>query len=238
MDRGSMHDYFSGYNPGTVGWGARDQYGIYGSITWNKNLCAVVSGTKPVQATETGYSSSPLNSGSIDSSTLAKYIPRTYLEHYLNGVSRSTVYEFYDEPGNSNFSQFGLVDANNVPKTSYYAIKNMIAVLGDPGAPYVPQPVSYLMTGNLTNVAHLLLQKRNGTNELVLWIEAQGYDPNAKTDIPVPAQSVILQPTNVPTSASVSVIGDDGNVTAKPLTFALGTANLSIDDHVTVVTFK
>jgi hypothetical protein len=238
MDKGSMHDYFSGYNPGTVGWGGRDQYGIYGSIAWNKNVCAVVSGTKPIQATETGYSSSPLNSGSIDSSTLAKYIPRTYLEHYLNGVSRSTVYEFYDEPGNSNFSQFGLVDVNNVPKSSYYAIKNIIALLGDPGAAYSPKSVSYLLTGNVTNVAHLLLQKRDGTNEMVLWLETQGYDPNTKTDIAVPAQSVILQPTNVPTSASVTVIGDNGSATSKPLTFSSGTANLSIDDHVSVVTFK
>jgi hypothetical protein len=238
MDEASMHDYFSGFNPGTPGWGGRDQYGIYGSIAWNMNVCAVVSGTKPVMATESGYSSSPLNSGGVDSKTLGKYILRTYLNHFLNGIPRTTLYEFYDEPGNTDFNQFGLVDANNVPRSSYYAIKSLIGLLADSGAAFTPKAQSYVLTGNMTNIRHLLLQKRDGTNELIVWVEARGYDQNTKTDIPVAPQSIILQPAALPLAASASTIGDSGNVAVVPLTFSSGATSLSVDDHVTVITFK
>jgi len=90
----------------------------------------------------------------------------------------------------------------------------------------------------MTNVRHLLLQKRDGTNEVIIWVEAQGYDQKSKADISVTPQSIILQPAVLPLSASASTIGDTGGVAVVPLTFSSGAATLSVDDHVTVVSFK
>jgi hypothetical protein len=233
-----MHDYFDGYNPGTLGWGSLNQYGVYGSLPYNLNVCAVVSGAKPLISTENGYGNAPTDSGGVDNATLAKYVPRLYLEHYLHGVRRTTVYEFYDEPGNGDFDDFGLVEQNNTPKPSYYAIQSLIATLADPGGGFTPTLLRYVLGGNVNNLRHLLLQRRNGTYELVLWLEVQSYDPNTKTDIPVAPQTVTLTPGFSPSSASFATIGDSGTLTTGSVTFAGGVASLPIDDHVTIVSFK
>jgi hypothetical protein len=238
MDYGSMHDYFDGYNPGTPGWGSLGHYGVYGSLAYNCAITGIVSGTKPIFATETGYGNGPTDSGGVDNQTLAKYAPRLYLEHFLNGVKRTTIYEFYDEPGNGNFDDFGLVQSNNAPKPSYYALQSLITTLADPGTSFTTAPLSYILGGNLNNVQHLLLQKRNGTYELVLWVEAEGYNPSTKTDITITPQAVTLQPGYLPATSSITTIGNAGTSTSSALTFPYGVANFSIDDHVTIVTFK
>jgi hypothetical protein len=238
MDSSDIHDYMSGYNPGTAGWGSLGQYGVYGSLTWGMNIAAIVGGAKPVTSTETGYSSSLTDSGGVDSRTLARYIPRTYLEHFLYGIKHTTLYEFYDEPGNGTFGNFGLVAVNQTPKSSYFAIQSLINSLADPGTTFSTQPLSYVLTGNMNNVKHLLLQKRDGTYQLVIWLETASFDPNAKIDLAVAPQIVTLRPTSVPALASVSTIGDSGALTTTSLPFPSGVATISVDDRVTIVSFK
>jgi hypothetical protein len=238
MDYGSMHDYFGGFNPGTSGWGNLSQYGIYGSLTFNLNICAIVSGSKPILSTETGYSNLSSQQGSIDSRTLARYAPRTYLEHFLRGVARTTTYEFYDEPGNGNFASFGLVSATNVPKSSYYALQSLIKTLADPGTAFLPKAVSYYLSGNLNSVHHLLMQKRDGTYELAIWVETQGYNPSTQTDMTVAPQTVTLQPATVPGTATIATIGDGGTITSNSLPFSGKAATFSVDDHVSIISFK
>jgi hypothetical protein len=238
LDYGSMHDYFDGYNPGTVGWGSLGPYGVYGSLAYNCNIVGIVSGSKPLYSTETGYGNSPDDSGGVDNQTLAKYVPRLYLEHYLKGIARTTLYEFYDEPGNGDFDDYGLVEQNNTPKPSYYALKSLIGALADPGPTFTTKKLSYVLSGNMDNVQHLSLQKRNGAYELVLWVETESYNPTTKTDITVPAQTISLAPTGSPGSGTISVIGDSGNVTTSPLSFTNGVASFSVNDHVTIVSFE
>jgi hypothetical protein len=238
MDYGSMHDYFDGYNPGTAGWGNVHAPGVYGSISYNLNSVAVVSGTKPAIASETGYGDAPTDGGGVDDRTLARYVPRIYLEHYLDGVARTTIYELFDEPGGGNFDDFGLVQLNNAPKSSYYALQSLIGVLADPGSTFATTPFTYVLAGNVNALHHLLLQKRNGSYELVLWLETPSYDPNAKVDITVPRQAVTLKLMNAVPSATISTIGDTGALTSSGLPFLNGIATVLVDDHVSIVTFQ
>jgi hypothetical protein len=245
MDSGSIHDYFSGFNPGTPGWGGLSKYGMYGSISWDVNRAAVVSGTKPIVSGETGYSSSTAAAGGVqgrtgvDSRTLARYVPRVFLEHFIHGIHGTFIYEFYDEPGiTGDFDQFGLVGLDNKPKSSYVAVQSLIHVLADPGCKFFPKPLSYVLGGNVNNVHHLLLQQCNGTYQLVIWVETESYDPITKKDIAVAPQQVTLQLAKLPTAASIATIGDDGNLTTNSLAFKGQVATLSLDDHVTIVSFK
>jgi hypothetical protein len=238
LDAGAMHDYFDGYNPGTTGWGSLHAPGIYGSISYNLNLLATVSGAKPIIATETGYGDSPTDSGGVDDGTLARYVPRLYLEHFLHGVLRSTIYEFYDAPGTGDFTDFGLVRQNNAPKPSYYAIKSLIGALADPGSAFTTTPLTYVLAGNVNSLHHLLLQKRDGTYELALWLETLSYNPSTKVDIAVPQQAINLKLGNAAAVATISTIGDSGSLQSAALPLNDGAATLMIDDHVTILSFK
>jgi hypothetical protein len=239
MDAGSIHDYFDGYNPGTPGWGSLGPYGIYGSIPFNIGIGSIVSGARGVFSTETGYSSVPTDDQGIDSRTLARYTPRIFLEHFLDGIARTTLYELYDEPGSGRFENFGLIASNNVPKSSYYSIQSLIAALQDSGGRYwSPQALTYVLTGNVNNVHHLLLQKRNGIYELVVWVEAPSYDQATKTDITVALQTITLKPSLPSPIGNIAVIGDGGTLTTRALNFSNGAATFPIDDHVSIISFK
>lgn len=237
MDTGSLHDYFDGYNPGTPGWGSLSSYGVYGSLSYNRNIAAIVSGSRSLFSTETGFGNAATDRGGVDNRTLARYVPRLYLEHFLHGIKRTTTYEFYDEPGNGNFDDFGLVDLNNTPKSSYYAIRSLIAQLRDPGSLFSTTALHYTLGGDLANTQHLLLQKRDGTYQLVIWVEAPSYNPNSKTDLTVAPQTITLQPGGSP-SATIGIIGDSGSLVTRSLGFTNGATSFTVDDHVSIISFK
>jgi hypothetical protein len=52
---GNMHDYFSGHNPGSPGWGGQDQFGVYGSLAYFIAIAQQTTGQAPMWSTETGY---------------------------------------------------------------------------------------------------------------------------------------------------------------------------------------
>jgi hypothetical protein len=235
MDRGNIHDYFSNFNPGTSGWGGLDRYGIYGSISSGMNVSAINSGSNPIWATEAGYQDA--GTTRVDDRTLARYVPRLFLENFLHNIDRTTIYAFYDDGGIAP-DHFGLVTPSNAPKSSYYAIKSLIHSLADPGPTFSSTSLSYMLAGSTSNVQHLLLQKRDGTYELVLWVETESYNPSTFSDIVVSAQTLTLKPAHLPSTASITTIGDSGNATSIPLAFPGGIASFAIDDHVTIVSFK
>jgi hypothetical protein len=154
---------------------------------------------KPVMATETGYNTA-VNATSgqrgVSEAAAAKYMPRVYLEHFIRGVRRTFAYEFLDEKPNPDLTDpeqhFGMVRNDGTPKASFTAIKNLIALLADPGAAFTPGTLGYTLSGNTTNLRHTLLQKRDGTYYLVLWLNARSYNLDTNTDAAVPTQSITL----------------------------------------------
>jgi hypothetical protein len=107
-----------------------------------------------------------------------KYIPRLLLEYFNRGASRSYLYELVDEgtPSSNRENSFGLVRNNGTPKPAFTALKNLLALLADPGPGFVPGRLSYTLSGDLTAVHTTLLQKRNGTFYLALWLEVPSTD--------------------------------------------------------------
>src|SRR5271156_1808889 len=144
MNYGNMHDYFAEYNPETGGWGSSTPQGVYGSLTYNVNMAALVSGTEPIIATETGYGSTPTGSATnIDNATAARYIARTYFHQYNAGVARTFVYEFVDEgTNNAEFTNYGFLNANMQPKPTYVTMTSIIADLADSGTATTLTPLT------------------------------------------------------------------------------------------------
>jgi len=127
-------------------------------------------GHKPMWASETGYPTCATGDG-ISELAQAKYMPRTYLRWWQAGVERTYVYEFLDEHATVDPScetRYGILRNDLSPKPAFTAIKNLIAVLADPGAGFAAGRLAFTLTGDLTNVRTGLFQKRNGTFYLVL----------------------------------------------------------------------
>ncbi len=232
VDNGNMHDYFAGRNPGTPGWGGTDAFGEYGSLAYNKNLAALVSGGKPVVATETGYSDDA-DQYAIPPVTKAHYTLRTLLEHWNAGVVRTYFYELADE-GAQPYSHYGFVDANGNPKPAYVALKNFLAHLADPGGSFTLNALNYTLNAP-SSVHHTLLEKRDRRYILVLWVEQPEWDPISSTTVPLAPQTVTLSFSGAPVTLAATVFDDGGNVSTNVLPVAAGTATLQVTGSPTIV---
>jgi len=191
-----MHNYYSGRNPGTGGWGDNG----YGSITWNVQLAQKLFGDKAVISTETGYHNT-LNTTDIGvpEDVAGKYIPRLCLEQFNYGIPGTFLYELIDVYNDANDPQknFGLLRNDGSEKPAFIALKNLISLLKDPGSDFTLGALNYRLSGNMTNVHHTLLQKHDGTFYLILWQEVSGFDVNSTSNINVANQQVkltLLQP--------------------------------------------
>ncbi|MCC2686259.1 MAG: hypothetical protein K0R75_3158 [Paenibacillaceae bacterium] len=160
--------------------------------------------TMPIIATESGYHNAIRQyTGHVPASETAsaKLLPRLFLDFYNEGVVRTYAYELLDEqdnPANDDDQQhFGLIRYDQTVKPAYTAIKNMITLLNDPGSSFTPGSLDYTLSGDVTDVRHLLLQKRDGTYYLALWQNVPVYvtgtsDSNPGYDLVNPDKSVTL----------------------------------------------
>ncbi len=106
--------------------------------------CRVIC-QRPVIATETGYHNSPnhtdgLRMPGISEASTCKYFVRLLPEYYLRGVVRTYLYELLDlrrKPLDAE-SNVGILRADGTPKPAYTSVKNLNALLSDPGPPFKP----------------------------------------------------------------------------------------------------
>jgi hypothetical protein len=193
FDYANLHNYFAGRNPGTAGWGADG----YGSISWNLTNVGTACPGKPVITTETGYQTDNVTVQGIPEEVAAKYVPRIFLEQWLQGIRRTYLYELIDlPPGHpAADSAFGLLRQDYSSKPAYSALRNLLRLLTDPGPAFVGEELDFKLLGDLSDVHHLLLQKRNGLFYLVLWIEKPSYDVVNKKATTVPVHPIVVQST-------------------------------------------
>jgi len=190
FDYGNMHNYLGGRNPGTSGWGAPDAEGNnYGSMAWQRDLLAIDSPGLPAVSTETGYNNDLSQQDSVTEAVSAVYLPRLLLQEWLYGIKRTYLYELTSEEG----QDYGLFRGDWTAKPGFYAVSNLLNLLADPGPSFQPATLHYAITGGDTNLHHLLMQKRDGSFYLALWLEESSYDVDAATGTPVTPESVDLQ---------------------------------------------
>ncbi len=231
FDYSNLHDYFSGRNPGTAGWGSNG----YGSIVWNLASVNTTCSGKPVMATETGYQTLSSLSHSVPETVAAKYVPRLFLEQWLRGIRRTYLYELIDLPQSNTSADrgFGLLRADFSRKPAFNALANLTGLLADPGSAFTLTDLPYQLSGDTSNVHHLLLQKRNGNFFLALWVEESCYDVDAKKSIAVRPRQVTVQ-TSSAIAATLHVLDSAGNMTSSTLDKA-SSHTFTVTDTVSIL---
>ncbi len=224
-DYGNIHNYWAGRPPETDGWGANG----YGSLTWNLAEAQKVSGGDPVISTETGWQDGAHpTQPPLDEAVVARYLPRLFLTHFNAGLDRTFLYELVDQGG----EQFGLLNGDGSPKPAYRSLKNFIDLFDDPGASFSPSQLSVGLSGQTENVDHTLLQKRDGTFYLAMWI-GESTAPG-ETDIPDQRVTLTL-PQSLRSTATVHTFLDSGNLSTDSLSIQEGQLSLNVKDNLRVI---
>ena len=207
MDYSNLHNYFAGRNPGTGGWGSNG----YGSLGYNMALANIVGASKPIITTETGYGNSSVTPNNVPESVSATYMPRLLLEQWNAGIKRTYLYELLSE-GSAPYSDYGLLRADGSQKPAFKAVSNLIALLSDQGVAFIPKTFSYKVTGGDSALHQLLLQKRDGSFYIALWVEKPSYDVNLQAPIAVAPEQVTLQSPRLASTATLYQFDSAGNV--------------------------
>jgi hypothetical protein len=227
-DLGNLHPYPAGKSPSTI-------------FPKEPQLAAAVYGTRKIVVTESGYHNAlHVHSGQpgVSETAAAKYVPRLFLENFNHGIPRTYLYELLDEarePSETDAElHWGLIRFDGSEKPAFHAVANLIGLLEDPSSNSITLgTLQYGLAGNLDNIHHLLLQKRDGRFYLILWQDATSFDLSERTDAKVPGREltlVFLKPVRLAKlyrpSAQPSPVEQVDNVTK---------IGLSVPDHPLVV---
>jgi hypothetical protein len=255
VDWGNFHPYPGG-NPFSVpfAYGTLAKYYWFGTFPsanldefpYALNTYSPAFAPKPMCATETGYST--FSDGQSEA-VHAKYMPRLFAEYFRLGIRRAYSYEFVDEfadtPGTNREAHFGLLRRDLTPKPAYNALRNLIALLGEPKIKKGFQPgkldfrLDIKPSGAYDKtqfVHHLLLQKSDGDFYLLLWHEISDEDGSAHPhrQITPPAMPVTVTVNTPLTMADLSV-PNDSTRPAKTWLDHPQTFSLNIPDHLVIL---
>jgi hypothetical protein len=232
-DGGNLHNATCNQNPGT-----NSDIGIAA------NTALVRTSTdKPVWTTETGYTDDVTRPCAIPDSIIAKYDPRTVAERFIAGEPRTLFYQFADMPVDPIFGKMGLITASGTPKPQYTSLTSMIGLLQDPGPPFTSGSLAYKLSGSTSNVDHLLLQKRDGTFILLLWIELPSWKSDSYTNIgghviTIAPQNVTISVSQSHSTESLYSYSSNYQLAKTALSGSASTYNVTLTDSITFFAIK
>jgi hypothetical protein len=236
MNLNSLHLYFGGRNPGSVGWGSFDTQGnSFGSLAyWIDQSNIEAPGITPV-ITETGYLSFPSTSTpyTIPESVAASYVPRTLLLAFKYGYEETFFYQLLDDP--SSPAGFGLLNSDLSPKPPFKALSNLLALMSDPGGSFSPGTLSFQLAGGDSNLQHMLFQKSDGSYYLVLWLEEPSYNPVTNQNIAVAPQNIGIELAGGYKAVTDSQFNATGNYVTFNQPMIGNWAGLTVTDQLSVV---
>lgn len=146
----------------------------------------------PTVITETGYNTNPADTYSgADQTVQAKLTLDTLMDAFKDGVSQTYLYELLDDASGN----WGLFNADGTPKLAATAVHNLTTILADPGSTssFIPGSLSYSVPDLPANGNQLLLEKSNGTFDLVLWAEADIWNPATQSEIVAPSETSTVE---------------------------------------------
>lgn len=241
MTINNLHVYFGGRNPGSTGWGDLDPQGNgYGSFNWWLDQAGVDGPGRLSEITETGYMAYPSTSApyTVPESVEASYTPRTLLLAFEHGIKKTFLYELLDEVSSPGY---GLLRADMSPRPAFTAVQNLMSILSDSTAAFTAKPLSLALTGGDSTLNHVLLQKRDGSYWLVLWLEKSSWNADTATAIAVEPEPVSLTVNTNYTAEQVYQFNMQGTYTTTALTTITNsaarthTASFPVSDQITII---
>lgn len=164
----------------------------------------LVCGQLPIVCTEGGYFNAMNYVGGAwptPEDVAAKYLPKLIVEHWIRGTRRFFFYEFldrYDPTNAERLSSFGLIGVPDQDpsaswrfKPGYVAVKNLLSIMADPGAPHSVRGIPMSVKGG-TDLRSTLFAKRDGSRYLALWRDVSCYDAATRTRQEVPSETATL----------------------------------------------
>jgi hypothetical protein len=157
VDVGDVHVYWGGQEPTLEGYVSQ----LDKADSYNGDLKTPPDRSKalPMIISETGYISRGTSGALVDAHSgfwpapddvIAEYLVRSLLMAYRLGFRRTYVYELMDQRNDPNDAEqnFGLVRHDGLPKPQFYAIKNLLEIVGFTEAPAeVRRPIDVSVSG-------------------------------------------------------------------------------------------
>ena len=181
-DSANVHNYI--YHPSSAGlqdnktWNAADPtsackvdglYGNYG-VTWAKHFRGYSEAeltTLPRVTTETGCTID----GPVTEEIQASNLLSMYLDQFKRGWSHTAVYLLRDRADEGGNQSFGFFKLDYSPRKAAVYLHNLTRILADQGLLARPSRLNYSIPEQPATVHEMLLQKSDGTFELVVWGE-------------------------------------------------------------------
>jgi hypothetical protein len=241
-DYANTHNYVCGHGlkgltEDNIAWKAEDPtlkgewdglYVEYGHTWWSKGFdgyTKVQLETLPRVTTETGWSTRAGGGGhssAISEEEQGKLFLNLYLDAFKRGWSYTFIYMLHDHPGDG---YRGLVHTNYSPKPSATFLHNLTTILADKPASFTPGEVNYTIPNQPATVHDLLLQKSNGTFELVVW----GEQVKGTNNVVVNLGSVC---------ANVNLYDPTAGTTAIQTVSSLASVPVTLSDHPLIIEFQ
>ena len=237
-DVANLHNYVMGNGQKTIAdnqaWNAESTaggpwdglVGEYCNSTWKGYPATpIVSCTMPKVTTETGWPST-----SITQDQQGKLMTNVYLSAAKLGWQNTFVYLLFDEPqaGNAGWGFFSPSDgtANVRPKLLGTYVHNMTTILSDTSSKFIPGTVPYSVANEPSTVHDLLMEKRDGTYELIIWGD----------QVPPKSANVIVNlGSSYPT---VNVYDISSGTTPTRILSNATSVPLTLTDHALIVEFR
>jgi hypothetical protein len=196
IDKACLHYYTGGRRPTRAGrpsssdeGGGSAEYTLADAI---KDAEMLAPG-KGLYVTEFGYPIAgpglPPSSGFITPNAAAKYLLRGLFDMFGDGVEKIFVYTLIDDVERNPPRYHGLMSGSLERRPTFYALKNLMALMHDSGRSPALQPLDLTLT-NASGFKSMLFQKSDGSYLLTMYQDADSYDRQAKQDTvvrPVPA---------------------------------------------------
>lgn len=181
-DYANVHNYI--YHPNSAGlaenktWNAADPtsackvdglYGNYG-LTWAKHFRGYSEADLsilPRVTTETGCTIA----GPITEDIQALNLLSMYLDQFKRGWSHTAVYLLRDRQDEGGNQTFGFFKRDYTPRKAAVCLHNLTTILADRGTNVERGHLNYSLPKQPATVHEMLLQKSDGTFELIVWGE-------------------------------------------------------------------
>ena len=188
-DYANVHNYiYHPHSPGLANnksWDATDPTaasrvdGLFGNFgqTWQRGFRGYSQeelDTLPRVTTETGAAIG----GHVTEEIQALNLINLYLAQFSRGYSYTSVYLLRDRTDEGGTQTFGFFAPDYTPRLAATYLHNLTTILADKGRRLAPGQVDFTITNQPDTVHDLLLQRSDGTFQIVLWDERlHGSDP-------------------------------------------------------------